>query len=104
MKYRRQLLISFFLVVAVCWIGLQSVQVPAGQQPANQASAASSTVFKTQTNLVLVDAVVTDKKGNYIRDLEQKDFKVYEDGKEQPINSFSRGAEANGPKGPGERH
>ena len=38
---------------------------------------------------MLVDSIVTDKKGNYVRDLEEKDFKVWEDGKEQAITSFS---------------
>ncbi len=42
---------------------------------------------------MLVDAVVTDKKGNYVHDLTQKDFKVYEDNKEQQVASFSTGAD-----------
>lgn len=46
-------------------------------------------VFKAQTKLVLVDAIVTDKKDNYIRDLAGKDFRVWEDNKEQSIKSFS---------------
>src|SRR5580698_3363700 len=54
-----------------------------------QAPADSGAVIRTETKLVLVDAVVTDKKGNYIKDLEAKDFKVWEDNKEQPIKSFS---------------
>ena len=58
---------------------------PADQQPI---------VIKKETKLVLVDAVVTDKKGNYVRDLTQNDFKVFEDNKEQPISGFSSGAEA----------
>jgi VWFA-related protein len=49
----------------------------------------SNTVLRVETNVVLVDAVVTDKKGNYVRDLKQKDFKVWEDNKEQTIKSFS---------------
>jgi len=43
---------------------------------------------------VLVDSVVTDKKGNYIRDLTQNDFKVFEDNKEQQVSTFSTGADA----------
>ena len=62
--------------------------------PAAQAPAPSGPVIKTETRLVLVDAVVTDKKGNYIRDLTQKDFKVWEDNKEQPIKGFSFEADA----------
>ncbi len=54
-----------------------------------QAPADSGAVIRTETKLVLVDAVVTDKKGNYIRDLEAKDFKVWEDNKEQKVTSFS---------------
>src|SRR5467141_580374 len=51
-------------------------------------------VIKKESKLVLVDSVVTDKKGNYIRDLTQNDFKVFEDNKEKPVTSFSAGADA----------
>ncbi len=57
----------------------------------------NGTVIKTETRVVLVDAVVTDKKGAYVRDLKQKDFKVYEDGKEQQIRSFTFEADPNSP-------
>jgi VWFA-related protein len=50
---------------------------------------ATPTVIRSETRLVLVDSVVTDKKGNYVSDLTQKNFKVYEDNKEMPITSFS---------------
>ncbi len=50
-------------------------------------------VIKTESRIVLVDAVVTDKKGNYVRDLTQQDFKVFEDNKEQAITSFSSGSD-----------
>src|SRR5665213_1022444 len=49
----------------------------------------SHTVIRSETRLVLVDTVVTDKRGNYVHDLSQKDFKVYEDNKEQTVSSFS---------------
>jgi len=58
-------------------------------QGANQAPANAEATIKTQTRLVLVDTVVTDKKGNYLRDLTAKDFRVWEDNKEQEITSFS---------------
>src|SRR5690242_21746108 len=71
----------------------------AQDQPPPQDSAkpqdelAKSPVIKKESRLVLVDAVVTDKKGNYVRDLTQNDFKVFEDNKEQQVSSFSTGAE-----------
>ena len=54
-----------------------------------QAPADSGAVIRTETKLVLVDTVVTDKKGNYLHDLQAKDFRVFEDNKEQQIKSFS---------------
>src|SRR5260370_41290189 len=45
--------------------------VPAQQQPV-----ATTPVIRTESRVVLVDAVVTDKKRNYVHDLSQKDSKV----------------------------
>jgi VWFA-related protein len=56
--------------------------------------------IKKESRLVLVDTVVTDKKGKYVHDLTQGDFKVFEDNKEQPIASFSSGANSADPKNP----
>jgi VWFA-related protein len=58
---------------------------------------AAPPVIKTEARVVLVDAVVTDKKGEYVRNLEQKDFQVWEDKKEQKITSFSFEADPNSP-------
>ena len=69
----------------------------APQPPATPTDQAAATaplpVIKTESRIVLVDAVVTDKKGKYIRDLTQQDFRVFEDNKEQVITSFSFGAD-----------
>src|SRR5579862_10827 len=67
-------------------------QTPAATPPA-EASQASGPAIKAESRLVLVDAVVTDKKGNYVHDLTQNDFKVFEDNKEQSVASFSFGAD-----------
>src|ERR1700730_10841828 len=69
----------------------QAAPAAAAPTPAEQQPAA---VIKKESRLVLVDAVVTDKKGNYIRDRTERDFKVYEDNKEQPVASFSSGTDA----------
>jgi VWFA-related protein len=57
------------------------------------ASPQGPAIIKKESKLVLVDAVVTDKKGNYVHDLTQNDFKVYQDNKEQQVASFSTGAD-----------
>lgn len=69
-------------------------QPPAPPPPQAAPAEPSGLVIRKETKLVLVDAVVTDKKGNYVRDLKQSEFKVYEDNKEQAISSFSSGADA----------
>jgi VWFA-related protein len=67
------------LVTGFLLLGSGLAQQPATPPP----------TFKTETRIVPVDVVVTDKKGNYVHDLEQKDFKVWEDNKEQQIRNFS---------------
>ena len=115
MKARRLWLAA--LIMASAFISWKFVAVPSlaqaqqAQPPAQQAQAqnpapppasdSSTPVFKAETRLVLVDTIVTDKKGNYITDLTVRDFKVWEDNKEQPIKSFS--AEA-GSAAPSEDH
>ncbi len=51
--------------------------------------AQQSAVIRTETRVVLVDAIVTGKKGAYVRDLAAKDFRVWEDNKEQALTSVS---------------
>ena len=90
-----------FLVASV---DLQAQEAPAqGQTPAEASTSAApapptasvpqQSVIKRESKLVLVDAVVTDKKGDYVHDLTQKDFKVYEDNKEQRVTTFSTGSD-----------
>ena len=64
---------------------------------AQQAQASAGGSIKAETREVRVDVVVTDKKGNYVQDLTTNDFRVYEDDKQQTINSFSFGADPNIP-------
>jgi VWFA-related protein len=49
--------------------------------------AQQNTVIRTETRVVLVDAIVTGKNGAYVRDLMAKDFRVWEDNKEQVLRS-----------------
>src|SRR5579871_4419051 len=58
---------------------------------------AGEPTIRTETRLVLVDVVVTDKKNNYVSDLAIKDFKVWEDNKEQTLKTFQFGADPSAP-------
>jgi VWFA-related protein len=46
-------------------------------------------VVRVTTNLVQVDAVVTDKNGKPVTDLHAEDFEILEDGRAQPITNFA---------------
>jgi len=78
------------LVPASSWAQAQPAPPPPAGATAEQQPVV---VIKKESKLVLVDSVVTDKKGNYVRDLTQNDFKVFEDNKEQPVSTFSTGAD-----------
>ncbi len=51
-------------------------------------------VIKLNTDLVVVDLAVTDKDGNFIRNLKTEDFTLYEDEQPQKIDFFEASEEA----------
>ena len=94
---RKPWLVGALVAGLAIWVSSVSGAKPAAAGGAQQAQTGqpqaapepSGVVLKAESRLVLVDAVVTDKKGAYIKDLAAKDFRVYEDNKEQKITSFS---------------
>jgi VWFA-related protein len=64
--------------------------IAAGQQPVRPPATPSGapTVFKANSNLVVVDVTVKDKSGKIIDNLSQNDFIVLEDGKPQKVDIF----------------
>jgi VWFA-related protein len=76
--------LSFSLCVCLAPMNCAFVRSVEAQEPAG-----SETIIRTETRLVLVDAVAVDKKNQFVRDLTQKNFRLWEDGKEQKVTSFS---------------
>jgi VWFA-related protein len=68
-------------------VGL-SAQTPA-QPPATTGATQQNPTFRVQVDLVTNDIVVRDEKGNFIPDLKQDEFEVYEDGIKQDITSMT---------------
>ena len=66
MRDRRLVLLIGLICVVSCWIFLEtgSDHPVAHAQQSAAASADAPVVIRTETRLVLVDTVVTDKKGN----------------------------------------
>jgi VWFA-related protein len=56
--------------------------------PLSTADAEGKVEFRTQTVLVQVPVVVTDKGGNHVHGLTKADLHVFENGKEQQISAF----------------
>ena len=74
------------LLVALA-VGL-SAQTPA-QPPASTGVTQQTPTFRVQVDLVTNDIVVRDDKGNFIPDLKQDEFEVYEDGIKQDITQMT---------------
>jgi VWFA-related protein len=62
---------------AVAMVAQQSTQTETGQAR-----------IEVTTELVLVNVVARDKKGNLVKDLKKEDFTLFEDGKKQQISTF----------------
>jgi Ca-activated chloride channel family protein len=57
-------------------------------------ASAQDDVVKLKADLVTVDATVTDKDGNFIRNLKADDFTIYEDGVPQKLDFFEASEQA----------
>ncbi len=74
---------SFALVLSLAAAGF------AQQQPPQQATGGQPS-FSTGTTEVIVPVTVTDEKGRFVSNLDQKDFQIIDQGKVQDIRYFSR--------------
>lgn len=95
MKRKTAWMVIVVVAAAFGWFALPAVHAPAAPQETRPSSGqtppTASGVLESETNLVLVDVIAQDKKGNYIQDLDAKEFRVYEDDQEQVVSSFSHG-------------
>lgn len=69
----------------------QPLATPRGETPVVRApvEVGEDEVVRITTNLVQLDVVVTDAKGNQVTDLKSEDFEVLQDGRAQQITNFS---------------
>lgn len=80
---------ALYLALAASLI-LAAQQTASGPQTSVLPSSSNRQPFRVQVNEVIVAVTVTDEKGRFVSNLDRSDFKVYEDGKEQQIQYFSR--------------
>jgi VWFA-related protein len=72
-----------------------SPEMPPATQPKtattdNKSAEAPSAPIRVSVNEVIVPITVTDDKGKFVSDLDQKDFQIFEDNKAQHIDFFTR--------------
>jgi VWFA-related protein len=93
------LLIATFVISLPFFRGSAQNATPAQKPPATAPPTATpppepeeyseDDVVRITTNLVQVDLVVTDRKGNQVTNLTEDDFEIYEEAKQQKITNFS---------------
>jgi Ca-activated chloride channel homolog len=68
-------------------------RIPEAHEESRDSSARTDNIYsiKVDVNLVPIDVVVRDRAGQPQAALKKEDFRVFEDGVEQPIQMFSRG-------------
>ena len=85
MKVPRLFLIASAFVAA-------ALATPAGQQQQQQQKPQDDSQafrFRTAVELINVTATVTDGTGRFVSGLRREDFRIFEDGVEQPVSHFS---------------
>ncbi|MBS1787450.1 MAG: VWA domain-containing protein [Acidobacteria bacterium] len=78
------------LVLATLFCSVIGAQNNQTQQP-KPATSKNQDALRIETELVQIDAVVTDKQGKLVPDLKREDFELYEDGKKQSLTHFAIG-------------
>src|SRR5580658_6877152 len=71
-----------------CWLASVLASAQSKQPSPAPAIADEPTTFTADTNWVILPVSVSDKNGKLVTDLQQKSFKVFENGIEQPIKLF----------------
>jgi Ca-activated chloride channel homolog len=80
----------FYALVCSFTLFAQKQPAQAAQAGGNHGQPAGDQSIRVQVNEVIVPVTVTDAKGKFVADLDEKDFKIFDEGKEQHIKFFSR--------------
>jgi len=80
---------SFAAALICLGLSAQTAAPPPGAQ-ATPTRATSNEPFRTQTTEVIVPITVTDEKGRFVSNLDANDFKIFDQGKQQKIQFFTR--------------
>jgi VWFA-related protein len=82
------LLLIIFTLASLCGNAQTATPSPQGT-PKPVAEIEDLDVVRVTTNLIQIDAVVTDKSGKFVRNLKPEDLEVFVNGRPQQITNFS---------------
>ncbi len=82
MNHRRKKISWGRALALFCWLGLACARAQERTPDADE-------IVRVETDLVTVEALVTDAQGQLAHNLRPEDFKLYEDGVEMPLSFFS---------------
>src|SRR4051812_23520575 len=80
---------SFAAALICVGLSAQTAAPPAGSTTVPQGNANPES-FRAQTTEVIVPITVTDEKGRFVSNLDARDFKIFDEGKQQKIQFFTR--------------
>lgn len=89
-SYRRKFALVFFGLLS--WAALSSAPTP----HSTAAQGGGTFSLRVDVELVTVEVLALDRKGNPVHGLKKEDFRLYEDGKQQDIVSFDEVRDAAG--------
>jgi Ca-activated chloride channel family protein len=81
---------ALFLLIAISLLGQSPTPVLQKPDVAPNNQSPGPPPIQVQVNEVIVPITVTDEKGRFVSDLEQKDFTIFDEGKQQEIQFFTR--------------
>ena len=88
-KTWQSLILGFCLMLASAVFSADKDQKKEPEKLQKDGEKPPSFTVKVPVDVVVLNATITDKQGNPVKDLTVDDFKVYEDGKPQPIHTFA---------------
>ncbi|MGH9799291.1 MAG: VWA domain-containing protein, partial [Blastocatellia bacterium] len=68
---------------------IPGISVVTRPQKSEKPNPQTATTLRIDTELITIDVTVTDKNGNYVRDLRPEEFQVFEDGKPKNLDFFA---------------
>lgn len=73
----------------ILFVFVLGISLLAWAQKSDKVNSQPPMTIRIDTELVTIDATVTDKNGNYVRDLRPEEFQVFEDGKPKKLDFFA---------------